>query len=230
MQAKASLHLHTKEDFKDGALITYNIKQLIDQAVSDNFSVLAITGHEKCVVQPEHLAYARSRGVLLISGVELKIRQKHVLVLNCDASVEAIKSLAELSDFKKNHPEIMVIAPHPNHKKSSLGLRRLEEFKNLFDAIEHSWFYSKIINPNLRAAAWCQKNKKPFIATSDLHLIEYLNCDYAVLEINSLSVSDVFSAIRENKFVNISSPKSLTEMIFFGLRLLIQKIELIFKY
>ena len=220
MKYKASLHLHTKEDFEDGSIIKYSIYDLIDEAARLDFKILALTGHKTFLFKPEYGEYAKERGILLIPGIEAEIKGRHCLILNCDQSTEQIKNIDDLIAFKRSHPECFVIAPHPNYKSKSLGLGLVEKHPELFDAIEHSWFYSKKTNPNIATANLARKIKKPLIATADLHRLEYLNCSYAVIDCVSLDVSSVFEAIRQGRFENFSQPQSGWGMIIYFLSLM----------
>lgn len=220
MQIKASLHLHTSEDFQDGASIDYSIFDLIDRALELNFGVLAITGHESYVCRPEHVAYGQSKGILVIPGIELKISGKHVLALNCEQSVESLRTLNELAEYKKSHPEIFVIAPHPNYGALvALTLGQLHKFSQTFDAVEHCWYYSRWFNPNKQNAAVAKHLGLPFIATADMHDLVYFDQDYALIEVEQLTAEAVFAAIRSGNFVNVSQTKSLSTMFWYQVKM-----------
>ncbi len=226
MQIKASLHLHPKEDHQDGPIIDYSIFDLIDRAQQLNFSVLAITGHESFVCLPEHVAYGQSKGILVIPGIELKLDGKHVLALNCDQAAADLHSFTDLIEYKKNHSEIFVIAPHPNYGALvALTIGQLKKYSSLFDAVEHCWYYSRKFNPNAQNAVVAQQLGLPFIATADLHDLTYLDHDYAVLEIEELTVAAVFAAIRSGNFTNVSQVKTPLEMFWYQVRLLGRKIR-----
>lgn len=215
MKYKASLHLHTKEDSEDGSIIKYSIYDLIDEAARLNFKILALTGHKTFLFKSEYGKYAQEKGILLIPGIEAEIKSRHCLILNCDQSTEKIKSIDDLIAYKRSHPECFVIAPHPNYKSKSLGLGLLEKNPEVFDAIEHSWFYSRKANPNIATANLAKKIKKPLIATADLHRLEYLDSNYAVVDCDNLDVSSVFEAIRQGRFENVSQPQSGLGMIIY---------------
>lgn len=220
MKYKASLHLHTKEDFEDGSIIKYSIYDLIDEVVRLDFKILALTGHKTFLFKPEYGEYAKERGILLIPGIEAEIKGRHCLILNCDQSAEGIKNINNLIAYKRGHPDCFVIAPHPNYKTKSLGLGLVKKYTEVFDAIEHSWFYSRKVNPNIATADLAKKIKKPLIATADLHRLEYLDCSYAVIDCVSLDVDSVFEAIRQGKFENFSQPQSGIGMIIYFLSLM----------
>lgn len=221
MKLKASLHIHTKEDLKDGYIVKYNIYDLIDYAARHNFKILALTGHKKFIYEPVFGEYAKKKGIILIPAVELNLNQRfifldHILVLNCDKEINQVKNFADLEKYKKEHPEIFIIAPHPGFgAMESIGLSELTKHIDLFDAIEHSWFYSKTINLNSRVGRIAEKFNKPFIATSDAHILTYFDIDYAVLETDDFSLKGVFRAIKEGKFYNVTRPKKIYEMAWY---------------
>jgi predicted metal-dependent phosphoesterase TrpH len=105
MEVKASLHIHTREDRREHNALTYGIKELVDIAAQSDFKILAITTHEIPVCRREHVAYAALKGLLLIPGVELAMREKkfgesHVVILNLEekdfAEAQSIKDFKEL--------------------------------------------------------------------------------------------------------------------------------------
>jgi len=218
MKVKAALHLHAKEDFQDGKLIDYTIKELIDRAVVLGYQVLAITGHDKFICGSDMVAYAKSKGILLLPGIEVCIKRKHLLIINCSTEAEQVTDFDRLAKWRTDHPESFVLVPHPNHgMRVSLGLNDLRQHHDLFDAVEHSWFYTKQFNPNKKVERVCRELNKPFIATSDLHTINYLAGDYAVLDVSELTPEAVFTAIRSGNFSNVSSPKKLWELTKFSI-------------
>ncbi|MFC1802176.1 PHP-associated domain-containing protein [Patescibacteria group bacterium] len=215
MKLKTNLHSHSFGDPQDPA-IKYTSKELIDYASSLGFGVLAITHHKSFAYTEELRKYAESKNILLISGIELNItkQKKHLLVLNCEKSIESVKTFEDLREYKAKHPEIFVIAPHPYFPRRSCLGNLVEENINLFDAIEHSWFYSKRKNYNKKAEEIAKKYNLPFISTSDTHWLTKLNKDYAEIEIEEKTVETVFEAIREGKFQNTTRPKRfITEML-----------------
>ncbi|MFA6994908.1 MAG: PHP domain-containing protein [Patescibacteria group bacterium] len=226
MKVKASLHIHTAEDVLEGRHIFYNIYQLIDAAKKLDFKILALTGHEHFIYRSEYGAYAKKNGILLIPGIELTViskshKKNHVVVLNCGPDIESIKTFPDLENYKRNHLDIFIIAPHPNfHLGVSLGLKNLEKYIELFDAIEHSWFYTKWFNLNIAVAKIAQKYHRPLVATSDLHQLAYLDRDYALIESADLDIKNVLSALSQNNFVNVTKAKTWRELLPDSLNLL----------
>jgi hypothetical protein len=124
-----------------------------------------------------------------------------------------------LERYRQTHPDCFVIVPHPNHGHKSLGLTKLKKYRHLFDAVEHSWYYLASFNPNLKVKALAKQLGLPFIATADLHLLKNFNEDYAILEVEELTVPAVFESIRQGKFTNVTRPKTLVEAMEFFWRL-----------
>ncbi|MFA6394091.1 MAG: PHP domain-containing protein [Patescibacteria group bacterium] len=221
MHLKTSLHIHTKEDVSDGHAISYDVYGLIDRASELGFDVLGLTCHRKFVYKKEHGEYAQKKGITLIPGIELALnfffRQNHVLVLNCDRSAEEIKSFAELSRYKKDNPHVFVIAPHPASASGilgSIGKRKLKKFIHIFDAVEHSWLYTRRFNQNRKAEKIARGRGLPFIATSDIHTMKYFNTDYLIVDSPDKEVASVFSAIRTGKYISCTRPKRVLSVFF----------------
>jgi len=218
MQLKASLHIHTKEDKKDGHIINYNVYELIDEAEKNGFKVLGFTPHKKFVFKEEFAEYAKKKGILLIPGVERglgRFLNKHVIILNCDKTIEKVKTLKQLLKYKKEHPEIFVLAPHPAYTRFiSIGTRKLKKYIDLFDAIEYSCSYSKKYNfNNKKAGTIAARFQKPIISTADVHVLKKLNTDFAIIEAVDLTVESVLQAIKYGKFKNVTAPKTFFELI-----------------
>jgi len=231
MYLKSSLHIHTKEDASDGHAITYDVYELIDRAKELGFEVLALTGHRKFIYKEEHGEYARSKGIVLIPGIELALkfffRQNHVLVLNCGQSVENIKSFTELGRYKKENPHVFVIAPHPSFSfLVSMGRKRLKKFIGVFDAIEHNWFYTVRMNRNKKVEKIASEHDLPFIATSDMHYLKYFDTDYLIINAPEKNSASVLGAIRSGNYINCTRPKRLRSLVrtfgFFYIKYLLK--------
>jgi len=217
MQLKASLHIHTSEDKKDGHIINYNVYNLIDEAQKCGFKVLGFTPHKEFVFKEEFAEYAKKKGILLIPGVERGLGRffnRHVVILNCDKTIEKVKTLKELLAYKEKHPGIFVLAPHPTYNRLiSIGARKLKKYINLFDAIEHSCACSKKTNfHNKEAEAIAARFQKPIIATADVHILKKLNTDFAIIEAVDLTTESVLQAIKYGKFKNVTAPQSLFDL------------------
>ena len=145
MILKADFHIHTKEDSEDK--IKYSAKEIIDKASKLHYDVLSITLHNSQYYNDEIKKYAKKKDILLIPGIEKTIEGKHILLINFkEKELEQIKTIKDIKKFK--HKNNLVVAPHPFYKFSSCLDYKLIENIKLFDAIEHCFFYSKIINLN----------------------------------------------------------------------------------
>ncbi len=213
MLLKTNLHFHTNKDEK---LMSYNIYEYIDYAKERGFDVLACTPHRKFLFDEEYRRYAENKGILLIPGIEMEVDERHILVLNCDKSAEAIKTFRELRDYKNKNPQIFILAPHP------FVLSRKSLFSNftrnidLFDAVEMSVFSNWLFNFNKRAGEVAGKYNKPFIATSDTHFLKDIERGYILIEAESKIIEALFSAIKTKRFqnkINLMSPFAMIKHI-----------------
>lgn len=193
---KCQFHTHVKGDFVDR--IPHTAEELIERASELKYDVLAITCH-KTVIFNDHLkSYADKKGILLIPGIELSINKVHVLILNCDNEIKNIDSFDHLREYKKNHPNCLVVAPHPFFP-GKLSLKNLlEKNIDLFDAIEHCFCYTKYIDFNKKALILAKKYNKPMIATSDCHVLKYLDSAYTILDCEK-NPDSIIQAIKQNK-------------------------------
>lgn len=212
---KACLHLHTKGDKKDP--ISYSPEEAIKKAKKLGFNVVSITCHDTVLFTEELKEFASNRGILLIPGIEKTIEGKHVLIINADLSAEKIETFSALADYKKAHPETLIIAPHPFHPHPliphplSLG-RKLIENIDLFDAIEHNSYTLSHINMNKKAEEIAHKHGKSLIATSDVHNLKYLDKAYMMVE-SEKETSKFIEAIKQGKTRIISTPLTYFELL-----------------
>ncbi|MBI3671234.1 PHP domain-containing protein [Candidatus Azambacteria bacterium] len=219
MKLKTNLHFHSSED--PYHVIKHSLKEGIDKAASLKFDVLAITCHDFFVDTKDLENYAKEKGILLIPGIEIGIERgrvskegRHLLVLGCEKDAEKIYDFSDLRQYKKEHPEILVVAPHP-YFYGNISLKDyLEKNIDTIDAIELSWFYSKIFNRNKKAENTAKKFNKPIIATSDTHFFDYMDRSFAFVETEEKTQKSVFEAIRKNKIENTTSPvNSIKDML-----------------
>ena len=216
---KADLHLHTAEDPLDR--VRYTAKELISKAAEDGFDVISITNHHQVTFNQDLFSHAQKKGILLIPGVELTIRRRHVLVLNPPAHKKC-------SDFpslsKLRRPETLIIAPHPYYPgRYSLNDYLLEHIE-LFDALEYCHFYSKMINFNLRAVEVSQSSGLPLIGNSDAHFLSQLGSTYSLVYAEK-NLESIFGAIRQNKLKIVSRPLKHREMGSIANRFIRMKIR-----
>ena len=216
---KADLHLHTAEDPLDR--IRYTAKDLISKAAEEGFDVISITNHHQVTFNQDLFSHAQEKGILLIPGVELTIRRRHVLVLNPPPHKKC-------SDFpslsKLRRPETLIIAPHPYYPgRYSLNEYLLEHIE-LFDALEFCHFYSQMINFNLRAVEVARSFRLPLIGNSDAHFFSQLGSTYSLVYAEK-NLESIFNAIRRNRLKIVSRPLKHLEMGSIANRFLRMKIR-----
>ena len=177
---KTDLHTHSAEDPVD--LIPYDARALIDRASACGYSALAITLHDRQLETAPLKPYARERGIVLIPGIERTIRGKHVLLLNFPAA--AAESVADFDDLRrlKHKARGLVIAPHPFYPHpSSLG-RLLDEYGELFDAVELNAFYTRWVDFNRQSVNWARRHGKPVVGNGDVHRLSQLDATFSMID------------------------------------------------
>lgn len=214
---KANLHFHAGNDPEHP--LDYTVRNGIDRAYALGFQVIAVTCHHAVLSTAEDESYARERGMLLIPGVELEIEKCHVVVLNVDRSVETVRTFVALAAYRTTHPECFVLAPHPYFNfGTSLGAN-LERNRSLFDAVECSWFHSRLIDRNRRAERFARDRALPYLATSDTHFLRHLDRAYALIDASEPTASAVFCAIRRHRFTNVSPAVPFWKTMVFDIGL-----------
>jgi predicted metal-dependent phosphoesterase TrpH len=204
---RVDLHCHVRGDRRDS--IRYTAEQLIDKAVAEGLDVLAMTNHGEVWHNPGAMAYARRCGLLVIPGIEMDIGHRHVLLINADHAAESVSSFDELRAVKKDGQ--LVVAPHPFYpSRSSLG-EDLRDHLDLFDAIEYSFFYCSVVNPNRRAVRRARRAGLPVVGSSDCHRLKWIGRTYTIVEADEKSVPAVIDAVKEGRVRVVSEKLSLWE-------------------
>lgn len=217
---KSELHIHINADPHHLKNINYSAFQLIDEAVKQEFKVLAITCHDWVYEDKTAEKYAQKKGILLIKGVERTIEGKHVLIYNLSNSeAQKIHTFEELKRFKQNNPKIFVIAPHPFHWTPVCLRNKVIQYFDLFDAWEYSWYYTYGINPNQKTAKLAQQYHKPVVGCSDVHRIENLGKTYTLIDAKP-TINSVFEAIKENKVKVVTKPLSWIRFATIGVHVI----------
>jgi predicted metal-dependent phosphoesterase TrpH len=223
---KAQLHTHIKGDPADA--IPYTWKDLIDRAKTHNYKVLAITCHRKIIFPAKAISYAKKYGILLIKGIEIEIKKKHIIILNPHKSAEQIQTFEDLRNYRANHPKSFVFAPHPYYPICSLK-NSLEKHIDLFDAIEHSVLYTKLTtSANKKAEQLAHKHNKPLIATSDCHLLKYLDESHTLIDLDQktqLTTKKILDALRNNNLQIQTKPLPVHKATKIAALLIFQKLR-----
>jgi predicted metal-dependent phosphoesterase TrpH len=216
---KADLHLHTADDPLDS--VRYTAKEIISKAAEEGFDVLSITNHQILTFSPELFFYARERGILLIPGVEVTIRRRHVLLLNPPPG----KIGSEFSHLSKlRRPETLIVAPHPYFPGTYSLNGHLLKHRYLFDALEYCHFYSPRINFNQKAIEVCQTHGFPLIGNSDAHFLSQFGTTYSLIYAEK-NLKSIFSAIREKRVAVVTRPLTPFEMGLIARKFLRMKLR-----
>ncbi len=216
---KSDLHLHTAEDPLDR--IRYSSKELISKAAEEGFDVISITNHHKMTFNQDLFSYANEKGILLIPGVELTIRRRHVLVLN----PPPFKTCSDFpSLLKLRRPETLIIAPHPYFPGSYSLNGYLLKYLHLFDALEYCHFYSSRINFNQRAVEVSRSFSFPLLGNSDSHFLSQMGTTYSFIYAEK-NIQSIFEAVRQRRIEVATRPLKHLEMGSIANRFLRMKIR-----
>jgi predicted metal-dependent phosphoesterase TrpH len=211
---KLDLHIHTLDDPKDA--LDYSAHELLERAHSLGFRVLAITLHDALFDRAEVFADAASMGILLIPAAEMRLDGADVILLNVTADdLESLRNFDDLEDLRARRGQtLFTIAPHPFYVLGgSIGGRLVEKI-HCFDAIEVCHFWTRLFNPNRRAAAIAAEFKKPLIATSDAHRLHAFGSHYtSIPRPVELTIENVFAALREGPLRLTSPPCGFVDLV-----------------
>ena len=205
---KVDLHLHTAEDPEDE--IVHDSRTLVDRARDLGFDALAITLHNRQLADARLFDYAQDLGITLIPGIERSIEGRHVLLINFPPAAESVRSFAELAVLKSRTNGI-VIAPHPYFPHPSSLQERMAANAELFDAVEWSYFWTRGINFNAKAARWAASHGKPLVGNSDLHDMRQFGRTCSLV-FGERSADGVCHAIREGRVSLQTTPAPKAEL------------------
>jgi hypothetical protein len=207
---KIDLHVHTALDPIDN--LPLDIESTITLAAAHGYDVIALTHHDAYFHITDDIALVAEReGIIVLPGIEASLDDgAHVLVINCGPEIEGISSLDELSEVRR--PEHLIVPAHPFYPCFGLGRQKLEQWSDLFDAIEWSYFWNKYLHrANLDAAKFCKRRGIPLVGTGDIHLPRQMNRTYSIVEAQRDPVS-IVRAIRAGLVEVVTEPLSLVDM------------------
>lgn len=199
---KVDLHLHTAEDPRDA--LHHDAIGLIDRAAELRFDALAITLHDRQFWEPRLVDYARSRGIVLLPGIERTVLGRHVLLVNFPAAVEHVRTFEDIAALK-SRCNGLVIAPHPFFPAPSCVGRLLDRHVDLFDAVEWSYFWMRGLDFNARAARWAREHGKPIVGNSDLHDLRQLGRTHSLVAAEP-DADAICEAVRAGRVTLRTSP------------------------
>jgi predicted metal-dependent phosphoesterase TrpH len=202
---KVELHAHTDQDPADH--IAHTTEALIDHAARLGYHALAVTLHDRYFDPEPWAAYARPRGIVLISGIERTIAGRHLLLINFPPSIASVRTFEALEAAKAASDSALVIAPHPFYPtRTGLG-PLLDRLGSLVDAIEVNAMYTKRLDFNRRAVTWARTNGKPTVGNTDLHLLEQMGTTYSMVDATPEPAA-ICQAIRAGRVTVTTTPLS----------------------
>lgn len=213
---KVQLHCHCYGDPVDH--INYSAKELIDEAQRLKYDALCITLHRRLLFSKKLQKYAAKKDVLLIPGIEFEINNKHIVAVNAHEDILAVDDFKKLAIYRKNHPESLIIAPHPFFPTDECLQNDLINNILLFDAIEISWAYTKTKNYNRKAIELAKRWRKPLLATADCHILKELDIGYTIVEARK-DTRSIVKAIRENKIKIHTKPTNYFKIARFMIQI-----------
>jgi predicted metal-dependent phosphoesterase TrpH len=211
---KIDLHIHTLDDPKDA--LDYSAHELLERARGLGFRVLAITLHDAVFDRAEVFADAASMGILLIPAAEMRLEGADVILLNvAPDEIESLRTLDDLSALRaRRGPSLFTIAPHPFYVLGGSIGEKLVERIDCFDAIELCHFWTRLFNPNRRAAEIAERFGKPLIATSDAHQLHAFGSNYtSIPPLAASTAEDVIGALRTGPLRLTNPPCSFIDLV-----------------
>lgn len=176
---KVDLHIHTSDDPIDP--IPHTTFELIDRAAELGFDAVAITLHDHQLDLAPFRAYAATRRIVLIPGVERTIEGRHVLLLNYSRAADSVYSFDDLARLRERE-EGLVIAPHPYFPAGSALRGALNRHAELFDAVEWNAMFTTYVNFNAMAQRFARRHGKPMVGNSDAHRLGMLGTTYSLVD------------------------------------------------
>ena len=208
---KVELHAHTADDPED--FIPYTLERLVDRVAALGYDAIAITLHNRQLDVEPYRAYARSRGVVLIPGVERSIEGCHTLLINFPAdAAEAVQTFQDLATLK-SRGDGLVIAPHPYFPVAHCLGPELDRHPDLFDAVEVHAMHARHVDFNRRAVAWARTHGKPLVGNGDVHRLGQLDTTWSLVDA-APDPDAICAAIRAGRVDVRTEPVSLLRMLY----------------
>jgi len=218
---KADFHIHSSED----SIVRgrSSAKEIIDIYSSYSYNVISITNKDRVFFSKELKKYAKSKGILLIPGIETKIYGKEILIINAPLHTPSDITLDQLKKLSKENT--LIIAPHPYFIRSDCLKNDIYKYLDYIDAIEYSHFYHPLLNMNRKSVKIAKKYGKPLVANSDYtYFSVQLNRNYIFLD-SKRDINSIFKAVKSKKFKIVTKPLKLNDFVNIGLRVVNKEIK-----
>ena len=215
---KVDFHLHTAEDPLDR--IHHDARTLVDRAAEAGFGALAITLHDHQFEDRRLTDYARERGITLLPGIERTIQGRHVLLVNFPrAAAESVFTFRDLA-WLKSRGSGLVIAPHPFFPGGTCLRGQLDAHADLFDAVEWTYFWTRLIDFNAPAARWARARGKPIVGNSDMHDLRQLGRTHSLVDAEPHAEA-ICEGVRQGRVQLVTEPVPIIELtlVFGGMTL-----------
>jgi hypothetical protein len=113
----------------------------------------------------------------------------------------AVRRFEDLAPLKAAHPKALIVAPHACFPiGSALGLRRLDRYRHVWDAVEVNAMHVAGVDWNRDAIAWATANGVPLVGNGDIHRLTQLGRTWSEVDVDlppDLSDADAADAICE---------------------------------
>jgi predicted metal-dependent phosphoesterase TrpH len=220
---KVELHAHTSDDPVDR--IPHDGKALVDAAAARGYHAIAVTLHDAQLDVEPLSAYARERGLVVIPGIERTVRGKHVLLLNFPKCAEQVAHFDDIARLKKAAPNGLVVAPHPLFPAATcVGRRLLDQYADVFDAVEVNAFFTRWCDFNRPAVRWARAHGKPTVGNGDIHRLSMLGRTYSLVDAEP-DADAIVCAIREGRVEVCSAPLTSVEAATYITRLTLSELR-----
>src|SRR4029453_6749610 len=120
------------------------------------------------------------RGIVLVPGVERTVEGRHILLLNFSEPTDQVCTFEDLAELRRSGHGL-VVAAHPYFPDTTCLRSCLDGHADLFDAVEWSYFWTRRLNFNAKAARFAATHGKPLVANSDLHDLRQLGRTYSLV-------------------------------------------------
>lgn len=194
-------HLHTSEDpYKR---VPYSAFEAIRFSAQRGLQAISITNYETITDSPALQREAHRWGVVLYPGIEKIIQGRDVLVVQAHPDIGNVRSFRDIERYRMDHPESLIIAPHPFHHHPSCLGEQIYRYRNLFDAIELTPFYTRRYDPNRRALRAARGLDLPTLAASSACRRDQIGRSYSIVVSNELRF--LFDSIRSH-WISVYNP------------------------
>lgn len=219
---KIDFHLHSSEDPCDE--LDHSAVDLLHRAHALGFGALAITLHSHVLMNRDAFDTAKELGLLLIPAAEMRLEGADVVVVNITPEeARGLRRLSDLAELRQRRGRsVFIFPPHPFYVLGgSIGRRRLREHIDLFDAIELCHFHTRWFNPNWEARKAAKAFRKPLLATSDTHHLDFFGEHYTLVPMPRSSgaipcAESIFDAIRDGMSRTVSPPWPLRRFLRYS--------------